>query len=82
MDTKSLSSKQVCWAQKLSCYHLCIHNQQSKVNGTANALLQYHQQNAKEKAIFQAKNTKILHRLQFSLANISGLFLDVFFPLY
>ena len=24
MDTKSLSSRQVCWAQKLSCYHFQI----------------------------------------------------------
>ena len=41
------------------------------------ALSQYPQQNAKEKATLQAKNTKILHWLQSSLANISDLSLDV-----
>ena len=43
--------------------------------------MQYPQWNTKEKAIFQAKNIKILHRLQFSLVNNSGLSLDVFSPL-
>ena len=48
MDTKSLSSRQVRWAQELSCYHFCFDYQQDKVNGAADALLQYSQQNAKE----------------------------------
>ena len=63
IDTKSLSSKQVRWAQELSCYHFCINYRQGKANGAANALLQYPQQNAKEEATFQAKNTMILHWL-------------------
>ena len=82
MDTKNLSSKQVCWAQKLFCYHFRIDYWQDKANRATDALLQYPQQNAKEKATFQAKNTKIMHRLQFFLANVSGLSLDVSSPLY
>ena len=81
-DTKNLSSRQVRWAQKLSCYHFRINYWQDKANGAADALSQYPQQNAKEKAIFWAENTKIMHQLQSSLAKVFGLFLDVFSPLY
>ena len=38
MDTKSLSSKQVRWAQKLSCYHYQIDYRWGKGNRAANAL--------------------------------------------
>ena len=38
-DTKSLSSKQVCWAQELFCYHFQIDYCQGKANGSADALL-------------------------------------------
>ena len=82
MDTKNLSSRQVCWAQELFCYYFCINYWQGKANRAADVLLQYPQQNAKEKATLQAKNTKILHRLYSSLANVSGLSLDVPSPLY
>ena len=41
MDTKNLSSSQVCWAQELSRYHFCINYQQGKANGVADTLLQY-----------------------------------------
>ena len=82
MDTKSLSSRQVRWAQELSCYHFCIDYRQGKANGAADTLLQYSQQNAKEEATFQAENTSILHRLQSSLANVFDLSLDVIFSLY
>ena len=44
--------------------------------------MRYLQQNAKEEAIFWAENTKILYQLQFSLANVSGLSLDVPSPLH
>ena len=81
MDTKNLSFRQVRWTQKLSCYHFCINYWEGKANGAADALSQYSQQNAKEEAILQAKNTKILHWLQSSLANVSGLSLDISFPL-
>ena len=35
-----------------------------------------------KKITFQAKNIKILHRLQYSLTNISGIFLDICSSLY
>ena len=50
MDTKSLSSRQVRWAQKLSRYYFCIDYRQGNANGAADALSQYPQQNAKEEA--------------------------------
>ena len=50
IDTKSLSSKQVRWAQELFCYHFRIDYWQGKANGAADALLQYPQRNAEEKA--------------------------------
>ena len=73
MDTKSLSSKQVCWAQKLSCYHFRINYRQSKAKGAANVLSQYPQQSVKEKKTLYAENIKILHCLQSLLARVSGL---------
>ena len=41
MDTKSLSSKQVRWAQKLSQYHFQINYYQGKMNAAADALSQF-----------------------------------------
>ncbi len=52
MDTKSLSSRQVQWAQELSRYHFWIDYQQGKANGVADALSQYPQQIAEENEIF------------------------------
>ncbi len=72
MDTKSLSSRQVPWAQELSKYQFQIDYQQSKTNGAANALSLYLQQSAEKEETLQAKNTKILHWLQSSLAWVSG----------
>ena len=43
MDIKSLSSRQVRWAQKLSHYYLQINYCQGKVNGAVDALSQYPQ---------------------------------------
>ena len=71
MDTKSLSSRQVRWAQKLSRYHFQIDYRQSKANGAADALSWYPQRNAEEKDALRAENVKILHRLQSSLTNAS-----------
>ncbi len=73
MDTKSLSSRQVRWAQELSRYHFRIDYGQGKANGVADALSRYLQWSVEEKKTLQAENTKILHRLQFSLARVSGL---------
>ena len=69
IDTKSLSSKQVCWAQELSHYYFQIDYCQGKANGAADALSQYSQQSAKEKEVLCTKNIKILHRLQSFLTN-------------
>ena len=43
IDTKSLSSKQVRWAQELSQYHFRIDYCQGKANAAANALLRFPQ---------------------------------------
>ena len=52
-----MSSCQACWAQKLSCYHFQIDYCQGKAKRAADALCRFPQQDDKEKAIFQAKNT-------------------------
>ena len=41
LDTKSLSSKQVRWAQKLFCYNFWINYCQGKGNGAADALSRF-----------------------------------------
>ena len=73
MDTKSLSSRQVRWAQELSRYHFQIDYRQGKANGAADALSRYPQRSPEEEETLRAENVKILHRLQSSLAKVSGL---------
>ena len=84
MDTKSLSSRQVRWAQELSCYHFRIDYHQGKANKAANLLSQYPQRSAEEENTLRAENVKILHRLQSLLARVSGFSIDLsqFSPLY
>ena len=77
MDTKSLSSRQVCWAQELFCYYFQIDYRQVKAKEATNALFWYPQQSAEEKKTIQAENVKILHRLQSSLTNASLLGLSI-----
>ena len=48
MDTKSLSSRQVRWAQGLSKYHFRIDYCQSKANGVADALFRFFQRSVNE----------------------------------
>ena len=48
MDTKSLSSCQVQWAQKLSRYHFQIDYHQGKANRAANALSHFPQRSLEE----------------------------------
>ena len=48
MDTKSLSSRQVRWAQELSRYHFRIDYRQGKANGAADALSRFPQRNLEE----------------------------------
>ncbi len=67
IDTKSLSSRQVWWAQELSRYHFRIDYLQNKANEAADALSRYPQRSAEEEETLRAENMKILHRLQFSL---------------
>ncbi len=73
MDTKSLSFRQVRWAQELSRYHFQIDYRQSKANGAVDALSRYPQRSAEEKETLRAENTKILHCLQSLLARVSRL---------
>ncbi len=61
MDIKSLSSRQVCWAQKLSRYYFRVGYWQGKANRATDTLSQYLQQSDKEEETLWAKNTKILH---------------------
>ena len=63
IDTKSLSSRQVRWAQELFYYYLRIDYRQGKANGAVRALSQYAQQNTEEKKTFRAKNVKIFYHL-------------------
>ena len=49
MDTKSLSSRQVRWAQELSRYHFWIDYHQGKANAAANTLLRFLQRSQDEK---------------------------------
>ena len=74
MGTKSLSSRQVRWAQELSCYYFQIDYCQDKANGVADTLSQYPQQSVKKEKTLCTENVKIMHRLQSSLsnANLSG----------
>ena len=48
MDTKSLSSRQIRWAQKLSCYHFQIDYCQGKANGAADKLSRFLQRSLDE----------------------------------
>ena len=49
MDMKSLSFKQVCWAQKLSWYYFQINHRQDKANAAAEALSWFPQRSQDEK---------------------------------
>ena len=71
MDTKSLSSRQVRWAQELSQYHFQIDYCQGKANTAANALSRFPQRSQDEEDELRAENGRIFHRLQNSLTNAS-----------
>ena len=76
METKSLSFRQVRWAQELSRYHFRIDYCQGKANGAADALSQYPERSTEEEETLRAENVKILHRLQSSLAKVSGILVN------
>ena len=71
MDTKSLSSRQVRWAQELSRYHFRIDYRQGKANAAADALSRFPHRSQSEEEELRTENTQILHRLQSSLTNAS-----------
>ena len=71
MDTKSLSSRQVRWAQELFQYNFQIDYHQGKSNAAAHALSKFPQKNQDEKDKLQAKNGQIFYHLQNSLTNAS-----------
>ena len=64
MDTKSLSSRQVRWAQELSRYYFQIDYCQGKANATADALSRFPQRSQDKKDEFRAKNGRVFYRLQ------------------
>ena len=82
LDIKSLSFRQICWAQELFQYQFRKNYYQDKVNKVAFALYRYPKQNAEKKVTLQAKNTKILHCLQFTLAKVSELFPSNLLPFH
>ncbi len=57
MDTKSLSSRQVQWAQKFSRYHFPINYHQRKVNTAVDALSHFPQRSQAEEEILRAENS-------------------------
>ena len=71
IDIKSLSSRQVCWAQKLSQYHFQINYRQGKANAVADALSRFLQKSQDKEDELQAKNGQIFYYLQNSLTNTS-----------
>ena len=71
MDTKSLSSRQVRWAQELSQYHFQIDYRQGKANAAADALSRFPQRSQDEEDELRAENGRIFHYLQNSLTNAS-----------
>ena len=75
METKSVSSRQVWWAQELSQYHFRIDYCQGKVNGAVDTLSRFLQRSDDEEKKLWAENSQILHQLQSLLinANLLGL---------
>ena len=78
MDTKSLSFKQVCWAQKLFHYYFEIDYDQDKANRAVNVLFWYPQQSVKEEKTLWVENVKIVYCLQLLLAKVSRLSMGYF----
>ena len=63
MDTKSLSSRQVCWAQELSQYHFHINYCQDKANAAVDALSRFLQRSQDEEEKLRAENGQIFYYL-------------------
>ena len=75
MKTKSLSFRQIWWAQELSQYLFQIDYCQNKANGAADALSRFFQRSDDKKKKLWAKNSQIFHQLQSLVtnANLLGL---------
>ena len=71
IDTKSLSSRQVCWAQELSQYHFQIDYRQGKANTAIDILSKFLQRSQDEENELQAESGQIFYHLQNSLTNAS-----------
>ena len=71
MDTKSLSSRQVLWAQKHFRYHFRIDYRQGKTIAVADTLSRFSQRSQAEEKTLRAENSQILYRLQSLLTNAS-----------
>ena len=71
INTKSLSSRHVRWAQKLSHYHFQIDYCQGKANAAADALSKFFQRSQDKKDELQAENDRIFHHLQNFQTNAS-----------
>ena len=63
MNTKSLSSKQVRWAQKPSRYHFLINYCQGKANRAADVLSRFFQRNQAKENELRTENTRIFYKL-------------------
>ena len=84
MNMKSLSSRQVCWAQELSRHYFWIDYRQDKTNTVADTLSRFPQRSQDEENKLRAENGQILYCLQNSLTNASlaGLSFLFFLPLH
>ena len=71
IDMKSLSSRQVCWAQELSHYHFRIDYHQGKANAATDALFRFPKRSQDEENKLWAENGRIFHCLQNLLINTS-----------
>ena len=71
IDTKSLSSRQIRWVQKLFYYHFQIDYCQGKASAAADALLRFSQKSRDKKDEFWDENGQIFHCLQNLLTNAS-----------
>ena len=57
IDTKNLSSRQVCWAQKLSQYYFRIDYHQGKANAATDTISRFPQKNQNEEDELQTENS-------------------------
>ena len=71
MDTKSLSSRQVKWAQELFWYRFQIDYHQAKANSSADVLSRGPWRSQAEEETLQAEKSRILHCLQAPLTYIN-----------